>query len=864
MARLLFIIRRRLALCAIALSCTLCAATPSDFFETKVRPVLAKNCAACHIGASMGGLQMDTREHVLKGGKSGAAVVAGDPEKSLLIQAVRQTNSKLKMPPGGKLTDSEVADLTNWVKSGAAWGESAAAIKAPSYTITAEQRAFWSFQPIREPAAPALKNAAWAKSPIDRFVMAKLEAEQLRPVKPAGKRTLIRRASYDLTGLPPSPEEIEAFLNDRSPGAFAKVVDRLLESPRYGERWGRYWLDVARYSDDKLDSERENPYPNSFRYRDWVIQALNEDMPYDMFVKAQIAGDIMPVPAGSRWDRAKLEPGLGFYSLSPEFQDDRVDATARGFLAMTVACAQCHDHKFDPIPTKDYYSLMGIFASTELSEYPLAPAAEVEAYKAKKKEIDDLKVSIDALLKTQTMALAEVLAANTAEYVRAVASGKPAADLDKETLERWKKYLGRKEWEHPYFKDWRSQDPAKLQDLIVKVNEEKVRIDDENHVRLGLNPSRNNLANADLKSLERDKYVLWKDLFAGGGVMYYSARNIDRFLGPIFQQRLQAMRADLDKLEKALPPPYPFLQTIRDKANPGNQRVHLRGSADNLGDEAPRRFLSVLSEGEPKPYKKGSGRLELAEDIACAGNPLTARVIANRLWLHHFGRGIVNTPSNFGQLGERPSHPELLDYLASRLIADGWSLKKLHREIMLSATYQLSAESTEANFAKDPDNRLLWRANRRRLDVEAMRDAFLATSGALDLTMGGKAQKLNDDNSRRTVYGFVSRRKLDGTLSLFDFPNPNATSEQRLDTNVPLQRLFYLNSGFAEKQAKSLAERLRRLPDDGARIGQAYLLLFGRPPSPEEGKLGLEYLGNAGWARYAQALFASNEFSFVE
>jgi mono/diheme cytochrome c family protein len=846
---------RRLILYLSLLPAALPAAGPSEFFEMRVRPVLAKSCGGCHIAGSMGGFQMDTREHVLKGGKSGAALIAGDPDNSLLIQAVRQTNPKLKMPPGGKLKDNEIADLATWVKSGAVWGDAAVAMKAPGYVITPEQRAFWAFQPIKNPTPPAVK----AKSPIDAFVLARLEAEHLRPAKPADKRVLIRRASFDLTGLPPAPEEVEAFVKDKSPDAFAKVVDRLLASPRYGERWGRYWLDVARYSDDKLDSERENAYPNSFRYRDWVIQALNDDMPYDTFVKAQIAGDLMPA-----LDRTKMEPGLGFYALSPEFQDDRVDATTRGFLAMTVACAQCHDHKFDPIPTKDYYSLMGIFTSTELSEYPLADAAQVEAFKAKKKQIDDAKGAIDALIKTQSVALAEVLAANTAEYVRAVAGQKAAATLDQETLERWKKYLNRKDLEHPFFRDWQKQDAAKLQSLVVKVNEEKLKIDDENHIRLGLNPSRDNLANADLKSIDRDKFVLWRDLFGDRGILHYAGKDIDRFLAPIFKERLDAMRAEVAALEKALPPQYPFLQTIHDKAHPGNQRVHIRGSADNLGDEVPRHFMSILSKGDPEAYKTGSGRLELAEDIASPSNPLTARVIANRIWLHHFGQGIVRTPSNFGQLGDRPSHPELLDYLASRLIADGWSLKKLHREIMLSSTYQQSTEMIDANFAKDPDNRLLWRANRRRLDVEAMRDTFLADSGALNLTMGGVAKKLTDDNHRRTVYGFVSRRKLDGTLSLFDFPNPNATSEQRLDTNVPLQRLFYLNSAFVEQQSKLLSERLKTLPDDGARIDRAYGLLFGRPPSAEERKLGIEYLKTGTWPRYAQALYASNEFSFVE
>ncbi|MGH9664453.1 MAG: DUF1549 domain-containing protein, partial [Bryobacteraceae bacterium] len=414
------------------------AESPADFFEMRVRPVLVKNCYSCHTGSQMGGLQLDTREHVLKGGKDGAAIVPGDPDRSLLIQAVRQTHPRIKMPPGGKLSGQEIADLAAWVKAGAVWGAKAPAqaSAAPAYVITPKQRAFWSFQPVRKPALPEVKDKAWVKMPVDRFVLAGLEAKGLQPVAPADKRTLIRRATYDLTGLPPTPEEMNAFLKDNSPGAFAKVVDRLLASPHYGERWGRYWLDVARYSDDKLDSERDNPYPNSFRYRDWVIKAFNDDMRYDVFVEAQIAGDLMPTD-----DRAAYEPGLGFYALSPEFQDDRVDATTRGFLGLTVACATCHDHKFDPIPTTDYYSLLGIFNNTKLSEYPLAPEKIVQAFKQQKQKIDDEKKAIADFIGAQSGQLSEILAADSARYMLAAAGLGSADGLDEETVARWKKYL---------------------------------------------------------------------------------------------------------------------------------------------------------------------------------------------------------------------------------------------------------------------------------------------------------------------------------------------------------------------------------------------------------------------------------------
>lgn len=716
---------------------------------------------------------------------------------------------------------------------------------------------FLAFQPVRNPAPPTVRDTKWPKTKLDTFVLSQLETKNLKPAPPADKRTLIRRATLDLTGLPPTPSEIEAFLADSAPDAFAKVVDRLLASPRYGERWGRYWLDVARYSDDKLDSERDNPYPNAFRYRDWVIKAFNDDMPYTDFVKAQIAGDLMPAA-----DRLKYEAGLGFYSLSPEFQDDRVDATARGFLALTVACAQCHDHKFDPIPTKDYYSMLGVFTSTKMHEYPLASEAEVKDWQARKKRVDDQKQQITDFVKAQSTSLADVLAARTADYMMA-ASGESIEGLDKETVERWRKYLENPKKDHPYLKEFfanKSRACAEaFQKLLLDVNEEKKKIDDQNHITLGANPNRSDLSQASLKSLDRDKFVLWKDIFTNGPINY-GDKKIDRFLGESWRQRLEQMRASLARLEKELPPQYPFLQTIADD-KPHDERIQIRGSKESLGDVAPRAFLHILSSGEPAKFSKGSGRLELAEAIANPDNPLTARVIVNRIWQRHFGQGLVRTPSNFGQLGDRPSHPELLDYLSRSFMDNGWSMKKLHREILLSATYGLSAGYREANFQADPDNRLLWRFDRHRLDAESLRDSLLFVSGDLDLQGGGAPTRMTDDFHKRTVYGFVSRRRLDGYLSLFDFPNPNNTSEQRMETNVPLQRLFFMNSELMLKEANSLATRLKG--DDAAKIRAAYSILYGRPATEQEVQIGLRFLKDNPWPQYAQALLSANEFVFV-
>ena len=711
-----------LLLCGPAAPCAAADPKPdpagAEFFEKKVRPLLVESCQSCH-GADKqkGGLRLDTRSAALTGGDSGPAFVPGEPDKSRLVKAVRYAD-ELKMPPKEKLTSDQVEVLAAWVKMGAPWPEAAGARDAaagPSLTVTAKDREFWSFRPVREPAVPKVKDTAWPQSPIDRFVLAKLEEKGLRPVAPADKRALIRRATFDLIGLPPTPDEIDAFLADDSPEAFATVVDRLLALPHYGERWGRHWLDVARYGEDQAHTFQARKYPDGFRYRDWVVKAFNDDLPYDQFVLEQIAGDLLDGP-----DRAAHLAATGMFSTGPVYYgravadelDDRVDTLTRGFLGLTVACARCHDHKFDPIPQRDYYSLAGVFSSTGYKEHVLTADGGIDAQA--------------------------------------------------------------------------TSDPT---DKMV-----------------------------------RDKS---KD-----------ARK-------------------------------PVVHALAEGPNPANMRVHLRGNPANLGDEAPRRFLAVLAGDDPPPFKTGSGRLELAKAIASKDNPLTARVFVNRVWMHHFGRGIVGTPSNFGTLGDRPTHPELLDYLAARFVADGWSVKKLHRAIMLSATYQLSSRHDERNAHTDGDNQYLWRMNRRRLEVEPWRDAMLAVADNLDRTLGGPSADLSKpDNRRRTLYGSVSRHNLDPLLRLFDFPDPNLTADRRPVTSVPLQQLFVLNSEFMARQAKALAARVTATASvEVVRIRTAFGLLYGRPPTDREVALGTAFLaagGDDAWEKYAQVLLAANEFAFVD
>jgi mono/diheme cytochrome c family protein len=902
----------------------------SSFFEANVQPILSKNCYACHADSQLGGLRLDSREGAMNGGKDGLAIVPGKPEESLLIQAVQRTHQRFKMPPAGKLKDEEIATLVEWVKQGAIWPEpagTAQAIRSSEYLITPEQRAFWAFQPVRKPAIPEPIAKDWIRNPIDNFILSRLEKEGLKPVGFASKRALIRRATLDLIGIPPTPEEVEAFVADGSPDAFAKVVDLLLASPRYGERWARYWLDLARYSDGKIGPSRDTPYLNAFRYRDWVIEAFNEDLPYDLFIKAQLAADLL-----DRKDKDKLLPALGFHALAPTEVagvpvDDRVDVTTRVFLALTTGCAQCHDHKFDPIPTKDYYSLLGVFKSSENTEIPLAPQAEVDRYKTMKLKVARQQAEIDKFIEQQSDQLVELFLARTADYLIAgrkvqqrslmIDAAAREQNLDQETLQRWLTYLADPQKEHPFLKKWfelvranAPMDQLKLaaeefQKAALAVHAEKKAVDDRNYVKLGGAEGAKDTKKKQFTNLEflpADKGYLWRDLASGpfmlvgdgitfdGGLYYYGKmppdydspdeaapgggrkrpHRIERFLHGMWKTHYELMQARLDALKKELPPQYPYLHGVREAAKPGNIRVRVRGEETNLGEEAPRRFLRIVSEGEPRLFRNGSGRLELAEAIASPTNPLTSRVLVNRIWQLHFGYGIVRTTSNLGQLGERPSHPDLLDYLASRLVESGWSTKALHREIMLSATYALSTEVRPENYAKDPENHLRWRANLvQRLDIEALRDSMLAVSGRLDFTPGGPPAPLSrPDNVRRTIYGTVARTKTDIMLSVFDFPNPNQTSEERAVTVGPLQRLFFLNSAFMLDCSQALADRLRKEASEGdeARIKRAYRLLYARTPTDAEVKLGMEFLkqGQQVWPQYTQALMASAEFSSVD
>ncbi len=862
----------------LAASLTLSLLFQPQFFEERIRPLLAARCFGCHGETKVSKLGLDSREGMLAGGRRGPAIVPGDAAASRLVQAIERAG-ELKMPPEGKLADAEIAALKQWIQAGAPWPATIKTLVTTTGKITAEHRNWWAFRPLPEPTRDA---------GIDAFIAAKLAANNLKPVGPADRRTLIRRLSVDLTGLPPTPVEAAAFV---ASGNVPEAVDRLLASPRFGERWGRYWLDIARFGEDDFRGLDQEKYPNAWRYRDWVIEALNRDLPYSTFIKAQLAGDLLEADAGF-----DLRPALGFLGLGPwhygispppqaraDERHDRVDAVTRGFLGLTVACARCHDHKFDPITTRDYYGLAGVFASTGYREFPLASPDVVARYDEHQQRIKDAEKPLSEWLSQQKLQLGEMLAAQSERYITAVLAGE-SKDLNEQVFERWKKLLAKPEREHKLFDSWRETGaPVKLQELIASVIAEKKTIDEEKRLALERSKPTRGVKTRLPNGFEtyddfcpgcdvavgltqsRDRYKVWEDLFrTPGGVVSFTDVEFEAMLSGEWKRHLRMLREDVERLKKSAPPAYPFLHGAGEREDPKNLKIAIKGDPYRLGEETPRRFIEVLTAGTPKAWTSGSGRLELAEAIAA--QPLTARVAANRIWMKMMGRPLVLSPSNFGRYGDRPSHPELLDHLAARLVEHGWSVKKLIREIALSETYRRAAESVAANENIDAANKWYWRGNRERLDVEALRDALLFASGTLDPQVGGASEELTPECRRRTVYGRVSRFKLNETLQLFDFPNPTTTSEKRDVTHVPLQRLFFLNSEMVARQASALAARIEREGGSGdtARLKYAYAILFQREPAAAEQKLNLEFLAESGWKQLAQVLLSSNEFLFVD
>ncbi len=789
-----------------------------EFFETRIRPVLAKNCYSCHGANSKsaaGGLFLTTRAALLQGGQSGPAVVPGKPDESLLIKAVRYEGRR--MPPAGKLPDAVIADLEKWVAMGAADPrESGTEWKESSIDVDKGRQA-WAYQTPKLPAAPAVKNGKWSKERIDRLLLAKLEAKRLTPAPDADKATLLRRVSFDLTGLPPSPEELQSFLTDKRPDAYARVVDRLLASERFGERWGRHWLDVARYA-ESVGRGRNYAMPVAWRYRDWVIDAFNQDKPYNEFVMEQIAGDLLPAASDQQRDRQLIATAflsLGSHDLieqNPQMFrmdviDEQIHATSKAFLGLTVGCARCHDHKFDPIPTADYYAMAGIFQSTEmLSGLQRRPRDNVSYF------------NIDLLARLKSV---------------------PAEDQP-----AW------------------MRDPTKVEEfnkLLAQIN------DARNGRFLAMVPVKQRKQMRDATPQQRQQKI---------------------------RQTVTQLLVQLDRYEL----PHDLAMAVKE-GRIEDCRIHIKGDPKQLGPSVPRGFVQVASAPGATRFEIGpneSGRLQLARWLARDDHPLTARVMVNRIWHHLFGRGIVATVDNFGKMGEAPTHPELLDYLAVRFVQQGWSTKKMVREIVLSRAYRMSTAHQERNHAVDPDNKLFWRQNRRRLEVEALRDALLQIAGKLDLSRpqgspvfgfrrgfdigrGAGAQVMDYAvaMNTRSVYVPVVRNFLPAMYEVFDFPEPSEVKGRREVTTVPTQALFLVNSPFALEQSKRAAGQLLAGSASGReRVQRAYREVLAREARAEEVEKALRFLdairSEAGaapdektaWARFYQALFASAEFRY--
>ncbi len=766
------------------------------FFELNVRPVLTTECLPCHGGKkTSSGLKVDSREALLKGGDRGPAIAPGAPDKSLLIQAIRQTHDEVKMPPAPKrrLPDEVVSAFAQWVADGAVWPAGKA---RPSGPQTASSPRHWAFARVKV-VDPPPDPTGWSKVPIDRFVAAKHRAAGLRPVDRADRRTLLRRVTFDLVGLPPTPEEIADFLADASPGAFAKVVDRLLASPHYGERWGRHWMDVARYADTAGDNA-DYPVPEVALYRDYIIDSFNRDKAYDRFVREQLAGDILASQQSGK-EYAESVVATGFLALSRRYGtgpyelwhltlEDAIETTGRAFLGLTLRCARCHDHKFDPIAQRDYYSLYGLFASTS---FPWAGSEE-----------------------TQSKGFPRMSFVPLVEPARAA----------------------------PKLKAYRER-LAELDRIIPALEKSKAAQD---------------------------------------------------------RRRLAVLKTERVRLQRtALPLDLPGSYAVTE-GKPTDVPLQRRGDPGSPGPVVPHgvpRFAFLDCAPPSSLAASSSGRLELADWLTRPDHPLTARVLVNRIWQYHFGRGIVATSSNLGTRGEPPSHPELLDWLAAKFVTDGWSIKALHRAIVLSETYQLSSAFDDRDAALDSDDRWLWRFPRRRLDAESIRDAMLAVSDQLDRSRPGRhpfppieqwrwtqhdAFKTVYPTNHRSVYLMTQRLLKHPYLALFDGPDTNSSTDVRSRSTVPLQALYLMNSPFIRDSAAGLARRLMSASTAASdRITLGYELAWGRPPTRPELDRALRFVHQAtealaaagtpaettdreAWASLAKILLTANEFLYVD
>jgi hypothetical protein len=917
-----------------------------ELFEKNARPVFAEKCQGCHNAKlKSGGFDLSSPSAIKEAASMGIFGNAAEPDKSVIIKALSY-DSQIKMPPQGKLPAETIAAVREWVAAGApvpavtpSAGDSLAGTGvrpiALRGVITDADKNFWAFKPISQAAPPSPKQN-WAGNPavnpIDQFILANLEKNGLKPAPQADKTTLLRRATFDLTGLPPTEKELQDFLADKSPKAFEKVVDRLLASPRYGERWGRHWLDVMRYA-DSTGSDEDHRYPHAWRYRDYVVQAFNNDMPYDQFVREQLAGDILAAdPSSGVGYRGIVATGflaLGKKALAQkdlplkryDVVDDQIDVTAKAFLGLTVTCARCHDHKFDPIATKDYYQLAAIFASTlsyaggetgDPIQTPLAAPGEFEAFKKQWSAYNAIEKKVAGIIdfdkdarKYRDAGEQKIAISMQAAY-RVYAKGEDlaavAADtkLDDKQLARWVDYL--KDSKRPELAKWRAATDSAalgtaLRDIAAEYQEEFRRSAYQYDQDLSWwKEAQGSFPNAGKIAGPRPRMNAGKDPFfvavwQDGGPLYRSRDEQMASLSPEKAKQAEALITQAAEMEKTLPTKEVPMACAVKEGQTMDQKVFVRGDYHNLGDPVERTVPAILRLSAPAPeVKTKSGRLELADWIVDPRNPLPSRVMANRIWQGHFGDGIVRTPDNYGRLGDRPSNPELLDYLARTFMESGWSIKKMNRLIMLSRTYQMSAAYDEATKAKDPENRMVSHFPRQRLSIEEIRDAYLAMGGDLDLTMGGtldpgvgtdgetSAGRISmnpEKTNRRSIYLPLRRSNLPTLYTLFDFGDATTPEGHRSPTTVATQALFVMNSPMVIREAKNVADAvLKQEKQDKRRVEEIYLRVLDRRPDANEIDRGLTYMTSfrrkwnqideeTAWTSLTHALMASNEFIFV-
>ena len=822
------------AIFALSVSAPVLAQTTDvDFFEARIRPVLVQRCYSCHnskMAAPKGELILDTKEGLLKGGTSGAVLVPGRPAESRLLKVLSYTDPLAKMPPSGKLPDSVLEDFTQWITRGAVDPRTSApalASASPLYKGMSleDGRKWWAFQPVAAHAAPKVGSPqSRPVTKIDSFILSKLAEKKLQLSPEADKRTLVTRTYVGLLGFKPTFEEVRAFVNDRSPNAYERLIDRLLTSPQYGERWARNWMDVARYADDNPSSEATNPpYPFAWRYRDWIVEAMNADMPYDRFVKLQLAADLMP---DVKRDDLRA---LGYVGAAPIYHhdlrlsgdvigtfltddwDERIDAVSRGVLGLSVACARCHDHKFDPVTTKDYYALMGVFASTVRAErptFPVDPEAEQEFMWLQRK-LFDLAYSINLLGNEGTTF--------TSGAEKAVAWKAEMEGLKARATSSLAKY------------------PQLLQSLDKYWNPPR---------RAAAPPPPPPAAGANVPAAP--PAVVVQPPRPG-------APSTDPYTNGVFEAAQYVDASD---------PTYTWI--VYKPGEVRNMPVLKAGNVAAPGEIVPRGFPAVLARGNDTTFKNGSGRLELADRLFTDARALAARVMVNRVWGWHFGKGLVATASDFGTQGDKPTHPELLDDLAARFIEHGWSLKWLNKEIMMSAAYRQTSQPRAEGVQADEANTLLWRQNPRRLDAEAYRDTLTRSAGLLDLQMGGLPGDIDeDDYYRRAIYGRVSRARRAQMLGLFDFPEATQTAPGRDVTTSTLQQIYLMNGAFMQNLAAAAAKTAAAATGEAEQIGLLYRRILARDPTAAELKSALAYLQKGTLQRYAQILLSTNEEIFL-